>query len=78
MDIPRRRGRVQGVDSQGDFQTIKALVPLAELTDYASSLGSATGGQGAYTIEMAHYETVPANIQQKVIDAYNAERNQED
>ncbi|MCH2368727.1 MAG: hypothetical protein MK554_16125 [Planctomycetes bacterium] len=77
-DVTRRRGRVQGVDAQGDFQTIKALVPLAELTDYAGSLGSATGGQGAYTIEMAHYETVPGNLQQKVIEAYNAERNQED
>ena len=53
-------------------------MPLAELTDYAGSLGSATGGQGAYTIEMAHYETVPGNLQQKVIEAYNAERNQED
>ena len=77
-DITRRRGRVQGVDAQGDFQTLKALVPLAELSDYASSLGSVTGGQGAYTIEFDHNETVPANVQQKVIAAYNAARNKED
>jgi elongation factor G len=77
-DITRRRGRVQGVDALGDFQTLKALVPLAEISDYAASLGSVTGGQGSYTIELANYETAPGNVQQKVVAAYNAERNQED
>ena len=77
-DITRRRGRVQGVDSIGDFQTIKALVPLAELSDYASSLGSVTGGQGSYNIEEGHYETAPAQVQQKVIETYNSSRNQEE
>ena len=69
---------MQGVDALGDFQTLKALVPLAEISDYAASLGSATGGQGSYTIELANYETAPGNVQQKVVAAYNAERNQED
>ena len=77
-DITRRRGRVQGVDAIGDFQTIKAQVPLAELSDYASSLGSVTGGQGSYNIEEGHYETAPALVQQKVIAAYNSSRNQEE
>ena len=77
-DITRRRGRVQGVDAIGDFQTIKAQVPLAELSDYASSLGSVTGGQGSYNIEEGHYETAPAQVQQKVIAAYNSSRNQEE
>ena len=76
-DVTRRRGRVQGVETLGDFQTLKALVPLAELSDYASSLGSVTGGQGSYTIEFDHNETVPGDVQQKVIAAYNAGRNQE-
>jgi len=77
-DVTRRRGRVQGVETLGDFQTLKALVPLAELSDYASSLGSVTGGQGSFTIEFDHNETVPGNVQQKVIAAYNAGRNKED
>ena len=70
-DLTRRRGRVQGVDSIGDFQVLRAQIPLAELTDYASSLGSITGGQGSYSIEPAHYEVVPANLQQKVVESYN-------
>ncbi|MBN1442036.1 MAG: elongation factor G [Planctomycetes bacterium] len=69
-DLTRRRGRVQGMDSLGSFQVLKALVPLAEIADYASSLGSITAGQGSYAIEPAHYEVVPPNIQQKVVEAY--------
>jgi elongation factor G len=72
-DLNRRRGRVIGVDAHGDFQTLKGQVPLAELADYASSLGSVTGGQGTYSIERSHYEAVPANVQQKVSQAAKAD-----
>jgi elongation factor G len=72
-DLNRRRARVIGMDSVGEFQTLKAQVPLAEIADYASSLGSVTGGQGSYGIEMSHYENVPSNIQQKVCDAAKAD-----
>ena len=72
-DLNRRRARVIGADSMGAFQSLKAQVPLAEIADYASSLGSMTGGQGAYGVEMSHYEIVPPNIQQKVCDAAKAE-----
>jgi elongation factor G len=77
-DLTRRRGRVQGVDTMGDFQVLKATVPLAEMSEYASSLGSATGGQGSYTMELAHYESVPANVQQKVVEAFKAEQQAKD
>ena len=77
-DITRRRGRVQGVDTAGDFQTLKALVPLDELSDYAASLGSVTGGQGSYDIEEGHYETAPAQVMQKVVETYNSSRKQEE
>ena len=73
-DLTRRRGRPQGVDALGDFQTLKAQVPLAEVGDYASGLGSMTGGQGSYTIELSHYESVPPNVQQKIVEAYKAEQ----
>jgi elongation factor G len=77
-DLNRRRGRVSGMDSAGSFQTLKAQVPLAEVTDYATTLGSMTGGQGTYSIEMSHYEVVPPAIQQKVCAAAKAELAKED
>ncbi len=77
-DLNRRRARVVGADSAGSFQTLKAHVPLAEITEYASSLGSMTGGQGSYGIEMSHYEIVPANVQQKLMEAARHEMEKED
>jgi len=77
-DLNRRRARVVGADSMGNFQALKAQVPLAEIADYASGLGSMTGGQGSYTIEMSHYEIVPSNIQQKVCDAARGELEKEE
>ena len=72
-DLNRRRARVQGMDAEGDFQTIHAQIPLAELTDYSNGLGAMTGGQGSYEIEMDHYEVVPGNVQQKIIEQSKAE-----
>lgn len=77
-DLNRRRARVVGADSSGTFQTLKAHVPLAEIADYASSLGSMTGGQGTYGIEMSHYEVVPGSIQQRICDAARAEMEREE
>jgi elongation factor G len=77
-DLNRRRARVIGMDAVGGFQTLKAQVPLAEIADYASSLGSMTGGQGSYGIEMSHYENVPSNIQQKVCEAAKADLEKDD
>ena len=77
-DLNRRRARVVGVDSAGNFQTLKAQVPLSEIPDYASTLGSMTGGQGSYNVEMSHYEVVPPNIQQKVCEAAKAELEKEE
>jgi len=71
-DLNRRRARVTGMEASGSFQTIKAQIPLAELGDYASVLGSMTGGQGTYSIEESHKEIVPASIQQKIVEAAKA------
>ena len=51
----------------GDLQTVIAEVPLAEVTTYARSLSSITGGQGSYSIEFSHYDIVPGNVQQEII-----------
>jgi elongation factor G len=52
----------------GDLQTVTAEVPLAEVTTYARSLSSLTGGQGSYTMEFSHYDLVPGNIQKEIVD----------
>jgi elongation factor G len=68
-DMSGRRGRVLGMDSAGgDMQTVTVEVPLAEVTTYARSLSSMTGGQGSYTMEFSHYDVVPGNVQKEIID----------
>ena len=49
------------------MQTVTAEVPLAEVTTYNRTLASVTGGQGSYSIEFSHYDTVPGNVQQQII-----------
>ncbi len=67
-DMSGRRGRVLGADSAGgNLQTVNAEVPLAEVTTYARTLSSMTGGQGSYTMELSHYDVVPPNVQQEII-----------
>jgi len=68
-DMSGRRGRVLGMDSAGgDLQTVTAEVPLSEVTTYARSLSSITGGQGSYTMEFNRYELVPGNVQKEIVD----------
>jgi elongation factor G len=67
-DMSGRRGRVLSMDSAGgDLQTVIAEAPLAEVTTYARSLSSITGGRGSYTIELSHYDIVPGNVLQEII-----------
>jgi len=67
-DMSGRRGRVLGADAAGgNLQTVNAEVPLAEVSTYARSLSSMTGGQGSYAMEFTHYDTVPPNIQQGIL-----------
>jgi elongation factor G len=68
-DMSGRRGRMLGMDSAGGgMQTISVEVPLAEVTTYARSLSSITGGQGSYTIEFSHYDVVPGNVQKEIVE----------
>jgi len=77
-DMSSRRGRVLGMDSAGGgLQTVSAEVPLAEVTTYARSLSSITGGQGSYTIEFSHYDIVPGNVQQEIIKAAKLEEEED-
>ena len=67
-DLNGRRGRVLGMESSGRYQQIKAHVPLAEFLTYAPDLRSMTGGRGIYSMGFSHYDEVPAQIAQKVIE----------
>ena len=71
-DLNSRRGRVQGMDSRPGTQVIKAQVPMAEMLSYAPTLTSLTQGRGDYTMEFSHYEIVPAQIAEKIIDQAKA------
>ena len=70
-DLNSRRGRVLGMDSQGKNQVIKANVPMAEFLTYAPDLNSMTGGRGTFSMQFSHYDEVPAQLSQKVIDEVN-------
>lgn len=77
-DLASKRGRVQGQDTlPGNFITIKAQVPLSEVTQYNSQLKSVTGGRGSYSMSLSHYELVPPNVQQQIVAQY-AKKKEDD
>jgi elongation factor G len=67
-DLSSRRGKIQGMDMDGGFQLIKALVPAKELYRYSSTLRSLTGGRGLHAESFDHYEEMPREAEQKVIE----------
>ncbi len=73
-DLNSRRGKVLGVDSKGKNQVVKAQVPMAEFLTYAPDLRSMTGGRGLFTMEFSHYDEVPAQISQKIVEEISKEK----
>ncbi len=72
-DLNARRGRVMGVDAKGKKQIIRAQVPMAEILTYAPDLTSMTGGRAAFTTTFDHYDEVPAQILQKIVEQAKSE-----
>jgi elongation factor G len=70
-DLNGRRGKVLGMDTAGKNQIIKANVPMAEFLTYAPDLRSMTGGRGMYAMEFSHYDEVPAQIAEKIVEEVN-------
>jgi elongation factor G len=66
-NLSSRRGRVQGMDSFGDLQVLKASIPMDEVKNYETELKSMTGGRGSYTMELSHYDVVPSHLTQAII-----------
>jgi elongation factor G len=71
-DLNSRRGRIQGMETKGTNQIIKAQVPMSEMLTYANDLTSMTQGRGAFTMEFGHYDFVPQQMADKVIAAAKA------
>ncbi|MBI1959153.1 MAG: elongation factor G [Candidatus Rokubacteria bacterium] len=74
-DLNGRRGRIVGMEPDGEIVAVRAQVPMAEMLTYESTLRSMTGGRGAYSMEPSHYEEVPAHTAEKVVAAAKAERD---
>ena len=72
-DLSTRRGRVLGMDTDGDSQIIRATVPQSELFTYATELRSMTAGRGTFSATVDHYDEVPAHVAQRIIDAHQKE-----
>lgn len=73
-DVSSRRGKISGMDSDGHFQKIKAILPLAELYRYSSTLRSLTAGRGSHTRKFSHYSEVPKEVEGKIIEEYKKSR----
>jgi elongation factor G len=72
-DLNGRRGRVLGMDTAGKNQVIKAQVPMAEFLTYAPDLRSMTGGRGIFSMEFSHYDEVPTQLTEKIIEEVKSE-----
>jgi len=76
-DLSARRGKILGMDPDGNFQKIKAQVPLAELYKYSTSLRSMTQGRGIHSREFSHYEEVPRELSDKIIQEAKRAKEEE-
>jgi elongation factor G len=75
-DLNSRRGRIQGMDNKAGNTIVKAEVPMAEMLAYGADLTSMTQGRGSFNMEMHHYDVVPGQLQEKIIEKAKAERGE--
>jgi len=75
-DLNSRRGRIQGMDNKGGNTIVKAEVPMAEMLTYGADLTSMTQGRGSFNMEMHHYDVVPGQLQEKIIEKAKAARGE--
>lgn len=66
-DVTSRRGRVEGMEARGNSQVVRAMVPLANMFGYATSLRSNTQGRGNFAMSFDHYEEVPKSVAEEII-----------
>ena len=73
-DLNTRRGRVQGMNTEGAKSVITAQVPQSELFTYATELRSLTGGRGTFSSSLDRYDEMPAHLAEKIIEAHRKEQ----
>jgi len=69
-----KRGNILGMEPKGSYQVVRALVPIAEMSNYSSELRSVTGGRGSYSMRFSHYQEVPPHLAQQIVDAAKEEK----
>ena len=75
-DLNSRRGRIQGMDNKGGNTLVKAEVPMSEMLTYGVDLTAMTQGRGSFNMEMHHYDIVPAQLQEKIVEKAKAARGE--
>jgi elongation factor G len=75
-DLNSRRGRIQGMNNKGGNTVVKAEVPMAEMLTYGADLTSMTQGRGSFNMEMHHYDIVPAQLQEKIVEKAKAAKGE--
>ena len=76
-DLSSKRGKILGMETEGHYQRIKALVPQSEMYKYATHLRAITQGRGTYRMKFDHYEEVPRDAADKIVAATRAEKEAE-
>lgn len=76
-DLQGRRGMIIGMDSENGYQKLQAKVPLKEMSSYATSLSSLTGGRASFVMKFASYELMPTDLQKKLIDEFASKQEEE-
>ena len=76
-DLQGRRGIMMDMSSSNGLERIKAKIPLKEMASYSTALSSISGGRASFSMKFASYELVPADVQEKLLKAYE-EANKED
>jgi elongation factor G len=73
-DLNKRRGQIEGMDSRGTAQVVKAKVPLGEMFGYVTQLRTITSGRATSTMEFSHYAETPKNITDEVVAKVNGKK----
>jgi len=77
-DLQGRRGMIMGMESEGNYQVLRAKVPLKEMSTYSTSLSSITGGSGSFVMSFSSYELVPTDVQNELIKEFESKQKEEE
>jgi elongation factor G len=77
-DLQGRRAVIMGMNSERGYEKLSAKVPLKEMSNFSTSLSSITGGRASFNMKFAAYELVPADVQEKLLKAYEESKKDED